>query len=42
MQQPLGIPSWNLGTCIFVASTISVFNHIVASALVLNASENLA
>ena len=32
-QQPLGIPSRNLGICIFVASTISIFNHIVVSAL---------
>ena len=34
-QQPFGIPSRNLGTCIFVASTICVFDSIVVSALVL-------
>ena len=27
-QQPFGIPSRNLGTCIFVASSTSIFNHI--------------
>ena len=32
-QQPFSIPCWNLGTCIFVASTISIFNHIVVSVL---------
>ena len=35
MQQPFGIPSRNLSICIFVASTVSVFNHIVVSASVL-------
>ena len=34
-KQPFGIPSRNLGTCIFVASTTSIFNHIVLIALVL-------
>ena len=37
MQQPFGIPSWNLGTCIFVAWSISNFYHIVVSILVLAA-----
>ena len=35
MQQPFGIPSRNLGTCVFVDSAISNLNHIVVSVLVL-------
>ena len=35
MQQPFGIPNWNLNTCIFVASTTSIFHHTVVSVIVL-------
>ena len=34
-QQPYGIPSWNLDTCIVVAWTISIFRHTVVSVIVL-------
>ena len=34
-QQPFPIPSRNLGTYIFVASTISIFNHADVRVLVL-------
>ena len=33
-QQPLNIPFRHLCTCIFVASTLNVLNHIVLSAFV--------
>ena len=32
-QQPFGIPNWNLDTCIFVTSTISIFQHIIVSVI---------
>ena len=34
MQQPFVIPYWNLDTCIFVASTISIFHHTLVSVMV--------
>ena len=32
-EQPFGIPNWNLGICIFVAWTISIFHHTVVSVI---------
>ena len=34
MQQPFPISYWNLNTCIFVASTLTIFHHTVVSVIV--------